>query len=131
MLAGDDAAQAVVLSGCPEARIKKLPDFIGAILSDDDVEPLEQKLAELSAKLATDIIWVGYQTTSVSFIFHHWRAGEQLRALRYGCASEGTWDRVEGEAEPWEVKEFWGEDALEGALEYAESETEQRKLRRL
>jgi hypothetical protein len=130
-LAAEDATRTAILSLYPEARIQKLPDFFGAILSDDDTEPPEQRLAELSAKIATDVIWLGYQTTAVSFIFHHWRAGEQLRALWYGCASEGTWDRVEGQAEPWEAEEFWSKDGLEAALEYAEGEAESRKLRRL
>src|SRR6185503_2065429 len=103
----DDATRAEILSLYPKAQIQLLSDFIGAILSREDIEPPEQKLAELSAKLATDVIWVTFQTTAESFIFHHWRSGEQLRALWYGCASEGTWDRAEGQAEPWETEEFW------------------------
>ena len=126
--AADDSTRAAMLSLYPKAKIQVLPDFMGAILSRDDIQPPEQRLAELSAKSATDVIWVTYQTTAESFVFHHWRSGEQLRALWYGCASEGTWERVEGQAEPWETEEFWTEEALEGSLECAESDSERRKL---
>ena len=127
----DDAIKAAIADLYPKADIQMLPDFVGALLSRDDIEPPEQKLQELAASLGTDVIWVTFQTTAESFIFHHWRAGEQLRALWYGCADEGVWGRAEGEAEPWEAEEFWSEEALEGALECAESESEQRKVRRL
>ncbi len=115
--AGDDAIREAILSLYPRAHIQVLPDFIGAVLSRNSVEPPEQKLADLSAKFATEVIWVTYQTTAESFIFHHWQAGAQLRALWYGCAHEGTWDRAEGQPEPWEAEEFWGEEALASTLE--------------
>jgi hypothetical protein len=127
----DDATKAAIARLYPKADIQMLPEFVGAILSRDDIEPPEQKLKEVSGSLGADVIWVTFQTTAESFIFHHWRAGEQLRALWYGCADEGVWGRAEGEAEPWEAEEFWSEDALEGALECAENEAEQQKLRRL
>jgi len=129
--AADDAMREAILSLYPKARIEMPPDYIGAVLSRDDSEPPEQKLAELSGKFATDVIWVTCQTTAESFIFHHWRSGEQLRALWRACAHEGTWDRAEGKPEPWEAAEFWSQDALEGALECAESDSERRKLERL
>ena len=128
---GDEATKAAIAVLYPKADIQILPEFVGAILSRDDIEPPEQKLKELSASLGTDVIWVTFQTAAESFIFHHWRAGDQLRALWYGCADEGIWGRAEGEAEPWEAEEFWGEEALKGAVECAETESEQRKLRRL
>ena len=99
-LGSEDATRAEVLSLYPQAQIQVLPDFIGAILSRDDLVPPEQRLAEVSARLGTDVIWLGYQTTAESFVFHHWRNGSRVRALEYGCAREGTWDRVEGQAEP-------------------------------
>lgn len=129
--AAEDSTRAEILSLYPKAQIQVSPDFIGAILSRDCIEPPEKKLAELSAKLATDVIWVTYQTTAESFIFHHWRSGEQLRGLWYGCAHEGTWERAEGQAEPWETEEFWSEEALESSLECAESDSARRKLERL
>jgi hypothetical protein len=127
----DDATKAAIAGLYPTADIQTLPEFVGAILSRDDMEPPEEKLKELSGSLGTDVIWVAFQSTAESFIFHHWRAGEQLRVLWYGCAEEGVWERAEGQAEPWEAEEFWSEEALEEALECAETESEQRKLRRL
>ena len=114
--AADDAMREAILSLYPKAKFEIPPDFIGAVLSRNDIKPPEMKLADLSSKFATDVIWVTCQTTAESFIFHHWRTGKQLRALWYGCACEGTWERVEGEAEPWEAEEFWSQDALESSL---------------
>lgn len=127
----DDATRAAILSLYPKARIELSAEFIGGVLSRDDIEPPEQKLAELSRQLGTEVIWVAFQTTAESFIFHHWRAGSQLRALWYGCANEGTWERIEGEAEPWEHEAFWDEESRECLLECAETESEKQKLQRL
>lgn len=117
----DDAIREAILSLYPKARIEVTRDFVGGVLSDDDAAPLEQALSELSAKQETDVIWVTYQTTAESFIFHHWRAGKQLRALWYGCASEGTWERVEGRAEPWERGAFWDDEAT-GSLKKGQTD---------
>ena len=129
--AADDVTRAAIVSLYPKASIETSADFVGAVLSRDDVKPPEQRLAELSAKLGTDVIWVTFQTTAESFIFHHWRAGTQLRVLWYGCAHEGTWERVEGEAEPWERDTFWDEESLECLLECAETDSERERLQRL
>ncbi len=79
----------------PKARVEVFDDFIGGILSSDDLEPREQKLSALSETLATDIIWVTFQTTAGSFAYHDWQNGAHLRALTYGCEKEGRWLRVE------------------------------------
>ena len=129
--ATNDVTRAAIFDLYPTARIGTSADFVAAVLSRDDLEPPEQRLAELSAKLGTDVIWLGSQTTAESFIFHHWRAGSQLRALWYGCANEGTWERVEGEAEPWEKEAFWDEESLECLLECAETDGERKRLQRL
>jgi hypothetical protein len=121
-----DSIRAAITSLYPKAEIQVLPEFIGAILYD--IEPLEQKLKDLSATFGTDVIWVLFQTTAESFLFHYWRSGEQLRAL---CSNEGVWDQVEGQAEPWEAEEFWSEEVFEGALECAETGAERLRLRRL
>lgn len=118
----DDVTRAAILDLYPSAQIEWCPDYIGGVLSRDDVEPPEQRLAELSAKLRTDVIWVTYQTTVESFIFHHWRDGSLLRALWYGCGIEGTWDRVEGQPEPWEREAFWDDDEPPGSLEKGQAE---------
>jgi len=55
----------------------------------------------------------------------------QLRALWYGCANEGTWERVEGEAEPWERDAFWDQESLECLLECAETDSERERLQKL
>jgi hypothetical protein len=117
----DDATREAILILYPKARIEVTADFIGGVLSDDDAAPPEQALSGLSAKQETDVIWVTYQTTAESFIFHHWRAGKQLRALWYGCADEGTWERVEGRAEPWERGAFWDDEAT-GSLKKGQTE---------
>jgi hypothetical protein len=119
--ATEEATRAAIVSLYPNARIEVTKDFIGGVLSDDAVELPEQALSELSAKLETDVIWVTYQTTAESFIYHHWRAGKQLRALWYGCANEGTWERVEGRAEPWERDAFWDDEAS-GSLKKGQTE---------
>ncbi len=129
--ATDDATRTAILRLYPQARIDISAGFIGGVLSRDDLDPAEQELAELSRQLGTDIIWVTFQTTAESFIFHHWRAGSQLRALWYGCAREGTWDRVEGKPEPWERGAFWDEESLESLLQSAETDTEKHRLQQL
>jgi hypothetical protein len=129
--APDDVTRAAIVNLYPKASIEISTDFVGGVLSRDDFEPPEQKLAELSAKLDTDVIWVTFQSNAGSFIFHHWRAGTQMRALWYGCANEGTWDRVEGEPEPWERDAFWGRESLECLLEFAETDGEKERLQKL
>jgi len=52
--AADDVTRAAILSVYPDAQIESGADFIGAVLSRDAIEPPEQALAELSAKLGTD-----------------------------------------------------------------------------
>jgi hypothetical protein len=129
--AADKETRAAILSVYPKASIQAFDDFIGGILSSDDVEPPEKKLSALSAKLATDVFWVTYQTTAGSFIYHHWLEGKHLRALMYGCVKEGRWDRVEGQAEDWEEEQFWSKDSLKFCLKEAGSEAEKKKLKKL
>lgn len=126
----EEEARAAILGLYPEARIE-VGEFVSGILSRDEMEPPEQALKEISAKLNTDVIWITFQTTAESFIFHHWGSGTQMRALWYGCANEGTWERVEGKAEPWEAEAFWSEDALESMLECVESSAEQKRIKQL
>jgi hypothetical protein len=129
--ATDEVTRSAILSLYPGARVVSTADFMGGVLSSKDIEAPEAKLSALSAELATDIIWVTSQTTAESFVYHHWRAGSHLRALHYGCANEGTWDRVEGHADAWEKEAFWSKEDLECQLESAETESERRKLRKL
>ena len=122
---------AAILSLYPKAQIETALNFMGGVLSSVDFEPPEQKLSALSAKLATDVIWVSYQSTAGSFIFHHWHNGLHLRALAYGCVKEGHWDRVEGQVESWEKDCFWDDESLAMMLEVTKSDGERRKLQKL
>jgi hypothetical protein len=129
--AADKVTRSAILGLYPKAQVETFDEFMGGILSADDLEPPEQKLVALSANLATDVIWVTYQTTAGSFIYHHWQNRAHLRALMYGCAEEGQWDRVEGKAEEWEKECFWDEESLEMNLEEARSDAERKKLKKL
>lgn len=129
--AADKETRAAILSVYPKATVEQFDDFIGGILSTDDVEPPEKKLSALSAKLITDVFWVTYQTTAGSFIYHHWLDGKHLRALMYGCLKEGRWDRVEGQAEEWEEEQFWDKESLKMCLKEARSEAERKKVKKL
>lgn len=64
--------------------------------------PPEAELAALSARVGTDVLWLSFQSGSDSFQFHHWKSGQHVRALVFGCVEQGLWERVEGEPEPWE-----------------------------
>lgn len=129
--AADEETRSAILSLYPKAEVQTFDDFIGGVLSSDDVDPPEQMLSDLSARLATDIYWVTYQTTAGSFIYHHWLNGEHLRALTYGCVRESRWDRVEGQAEAWEAEHFWDTDSLKMCLKKAASEAERTKIKKL
>jgi hypothetical protein len=129
--ASDKSTRSAILTLYPKAEIETFPDFIGGILSSEDSEPPEKKLSAISEKLLTDVIWLGYQTTAGSFIYHHWNGGSHLRALSYGCIKTGKWDRVEGEAEEWEQECFWDEESLEMNLEEAKSDVQRKKLKKL
>jgi len=122
--------RSAVLSVYPNARVEIFDNFIGGLLSGDELEPQEQKLSALSARLETDVIWVTFQTTAGSFAYHHWHSGTHQRALTYGYIKEGRWDRVEGVAEPWEDF-FWDKESLERCLELAKSDAERKKLKKL
>ncbi len=129
--AADKETRAAILSINPKASIQTFDDFIGGILSTDEWEAPEKKLSALSRKLETDIVWVTYQTTAGSFIYHHWHSGAHLRALMYGCLKEGRWDRVEGQAEEWEEEQFWDKESLKMCLKEAGSEAARKKLKQM
>ena len=98
----------------------------------EDFAPPVDDLAGLSADLATDVIWLSFQSVVDAFEFHHWRAGTILRALVFGCyEEERTWERVEGEAEAWEREAFFDPKALRHPLEYAKTDDEKRELERI
>jgi hypothetical protein len=116
----------------PDAAIDRSTEFWGVRLPDDAFEPPEQKLMDLSLRLTTDVIWLGFQSVVDAFQFHHWRAGEHLRSLVYGAfKDERTWERVEGSPEPWERQVLFDQSGLENCLEYSDSDHERQELQRI
>jgi hypothetical protein len=91
-------------------------DFLGIILSDDAFEPPIHKLISLSVDWKTEIIWLSFQSVVDSFEFHHWRQGESLRSLIFGCyEKERFWEMVEGEPESWERAAFFDDEQAEAS----------------
>jgi len=130
--AQNDDAVAAVRERFPDAEIESSPAFLGVKMPDNAFEAPEPDLAALSTRLATDVIWLGFQSTVDAFQFHHWRSGQHVRALVYGCfQDERTWERVEGEPEPWEREVFFSQRELEHVLKYAGSDSERQELQRI
>jgi hypothetical protein len=116
----------------PDVEIESSAGFLGVKMPDDAFEGPESSLAALSTHLATDVIWLGFQSTVDAFQFHHWRSGQHIRALVYGCfQDERTWERVEGEPEPWEREILFSQRELEHVLKYAASGSERHELQRV
>lgn len=82
-------------------------DFTGFILPNGPDDPPCEALARLSSNLNTEVIWLSFQSVVDAFEFHHWRAGQKLRSLIYGCRAERTWESVEGQEEAWERAAFF------------------------
>lgn len=105
--ANDSAAIGAIRARFPAAELESTTEFIGARMPDDAFEAPERDLSDLSSKLKSDVLWLGFQSAVDAFQFHHWRAGKRLRTLVYGCfCEERTWERIEGEPEPWEPDVF-------------------------
>jgi hypothetical protein len=84
-----------------------------SLQSQLNVEPPSAILVQLSVDLGTDVIWLSFQSVVDAFEFHHWRAGQTLRSLVFGCyKEERTWERVTGEQEPWEREAFFSARSL-------------------
>jgi len=116
----------------PNDEIEASTEFWGVRLSNDAYKPPERKLMELSSRLTTDVIWLGFQSVVDAFQFHHWRAGEHLRSLVYGVfKDERTWERADGFPEPWERRVLFDQRKLEDRLQYPESDQERRELQRI
>lgn len=127
-----DSAEAAVRKLFPNARVETGPHFTGFVLPDDQFEPPQKELAELSKAWSADVIWLGFQSTVDAFLFHHWQSGLLLRCLVFGCyGEERTWDQAEGRTEPWERAAFFAPEALELPLSWAQSDEEKRELERI
>lgn len=127
---GDQSAAGAIREAFPKAALMSTPGFIGVEMRALDFEPPEAKLADLSARLHTDVIWLGFQSTVDAFLFFHWQDGQMVRALVYGAnEDERTWERVEGEPEEWERPIFFSEEELEIAIgEEADDAEEVRRI---
>ena len=120
----------LAISGQP-VKVEPSKDFIRVDLGPYHSEVPEVELARLSSNFNTDVIWLRFHSGTESFEFHHWRAGSALRSLVFGLYEERTWERVEGSAEPWERKAFFGPANLQSALEEARDNTERQELERI
>ena len=78
----------------------------------------EGELQGLSARLGTEVIWLGFQSVVDAFAYHHWDGGKHLRSLVYGMEQERVWERAEGTAEGWEAEVLFGD--FERVMEDAE-----------
>jgi hypothetical protein len=107
------SANASIREKFPKAEIESGQDFVGVTLADDVALPPIDQLLEMSSALETDVMWLSFQSVVDAFEFHHWRAGQSLRTLVYGCyKEERTWERIEGTPEPWEREAFFPPRAL-------------------
>ncbi len=128
--AQSEKATPLIRQDFPKAEIEQFEDFSGVILDDDAFEAPEQALAKISSELNTDVMWMGFQSTVDAFQFHRWKAGKHIRALVYGCfQEERTWERAEGEPEPWEREVFFNPKDLEFELKYANDESQKQELK--
>ena len=116
----------------PEAKIEQFEEFAGVNMGHDAFEAPEKILANLSAQLGTDVMWMSLQSAVDAFQFHHWKAGKHIRSLVYGCfQEERTWERAEGEPEPWERDVFFNPKDLEFELKWANDEAQRQELKRI
>src|SRR4051812_43341069 len=126
----DVAIEAAIRGRFPQAIVEHSPKFSGARMPDEAYEPPERELAALSSQLATDVIWLGFQSTVDAFLFGHWRAGAPVRTLVHGCREEAVWERAEGAPQDWERSVFFPPENLNRALKYAESPAQREELKR-
>jgi hypothetical protein len=128
--AADPAKAAAVRAGYPQAYTEPGSEFYAVEYAG--FEPPEADLAQLSVRLSTDVLWLGFQSVVDAFEFHHWRDGRYLRALVFGChgPEERTWERAVGEPEAWESGAIFDLEHLAHALRYAD-EREAEELQRI
>ena|SRR2546421_6394050 len=130
--AADAQTVAALIAEQPTAYTEPGTDFFAIDRSIDDFRCPERQLAEISARLDTDVIWLSFQSVVDAFQFYHWRAGHHLRSLIYGSfEQERTWERVEGTSEIWERQALFEASRLEIGLKYARDAAEERELQRI
>ncbi len=127
--ASDPETAAAVRAAYPEAYTEPGSEFYAA--EQTWFKPPVDDLTRLSAQLGTDVIWLAFQSAVDAFEFQRWQAGRLVRSLVYGCyGDERTWERAEGEPEPWEAGAIFGPEHLAHALRYAD-DAEAVELRRI
>jgi len=91
----------------------------------------EAELRDLSRRLATDVIWLGFQSLVDAFQYHHWRTGDHVRSLVFGCfGEERTWEKASGQPESWERDALFSDEDLAFWLSDA-TELEKREYERI
>lgn len=121
---------AALLSDYPAAFTESSFEFYAVERSEDDVP--ESELLNLSERFNNDVVWLSFQSVVDAFKYYHWQSGTQRRVLIYGCygPEERTWNRSDGEPEPWEREVIFDERKLASELRFADSESERLQLER-
>jgi hypothetical protein len=110
-----------------EVRVEDGCEF-AEVLGDD--QPRTLFLARLSKALHTDVVWLGFQSVVDAFEYRHWRNGECVRELVYGCyEEERRWERVTGQPQPWEDASLWTIGQRDAWMRDACSEGEREEIR--
>ena len=127
-----DALGFLISRRFPTARIEAGSPFTGVVLPPEAHQPPQPDMAEISTRLDTDVIWLSFQSSVDAFEYHHWRSGDLLRSLVYGCyKEERTWESVGGHPEDWEREILFDPDRLETAIEFAEDDDQKDEYRRI
>lgn len=115
----------------PDAQTEDGCDYFAIELSLDGLDDIGNDLRKMSTEWDTDVLWIAFQSSVELFVYHHWKSGHLQRSLTYGASTEGTWEQVDGEAEPWEAEAFFDRDELESLLEEANSDDERQDIQRI
>lgn len=127
--APDPATAEAIRAAYPDAYTEKGSEFFAVDQADDRPVCPESELQSLSARLKSDVVWLSFQSVVDAFKFHHWRDGNHVRSLTYGCLNQGEWERVEGDPEPWEAKVIFGD--LPGAVRFIDDPAHRQKIERV
>lgn len=129
--ASDPATIDALLSEYPGAYTEPGMQFHAIDDPPCGYSPPEPELRDLSLRLATDVLWLLFQSVVDAFEYHHWHAGAQLRSLVFGChGQERTWERCAGQPEPWEREAMFDRGDLALWMEGA-TEAEKREYKRI
>jgi hypothetical protein len=128
--ASDPSKSATLRAQYPSAFTEAGTTFYAVELPNDCFKCPDAELQSLSAQLGTDVVWVSFQSAVDAFQYHHWRNGNHLRSLVYGCfENEREWEQVEGQPQEWEAAVIFGN--LGDALRFRTDEEERRSITRI